>query len=76
MAHRRGLLAIVLLAACLHVWAISRTLLPAQDGLKFIRVARQFQIDPWEDVVRGADVHPLYPALVATAEPIVALFAG
>ena len=76
MAHYRSLLAITLLAASLHIWAISRTLLPAQDGLKFIRVARQFQTDPWEDVVRGSDVHPLYPALIAITEPFVARFAG
>jgi Dolichyl-phosphate-mannose-protein mannosyltransferase len=76
MAHYRSLLAIVLLAAGLHAWAISRTLLPAQDGLKFIRVAREFQADPWGDVIRSADVHPLYPALIAAAEPIVARFAG
>jgi len=74
MTHRRSLLAIALLAACLHAWFIARTLLPAQDGLKFIRVAKQFQASPWSDVVRGADVHPLYPALVAATEPAVALF--
>ncbi len=76
MAHCRSLLAIAVLAASLHAWAVSRTLLPAQDGLKFIRVARQFQLDPWDVVIRGADVHPLYPALIAAAEPIVARIAG
>ena len=50
---RRSLLAIVLLAAALHAVGIARTTLPAQDGLKFIRVARQFQDRPWADVVRG-----------------------
>ena len=74
MAQFRSLLALVLLATSLHVWSISRTLLPAQDGLKFIRVAQEFQSSSWWDAVRGADIHPLYPALVATAEPIVALF--
>ena len=54
-----------LLAAVLHAISIARTLLPAQDGLKFIRIARQFQIDPWPDVVRDTDQHPLYPALIA-----------
>lgn len=76
MAHRRSLIAIVLLAACLHTIGIARTLLPAQDGLKLIRFARQFQNDPWADVVRGADVHPLYPALVAIVEPVVAQAIG
>ncbi len=76
MAHRRSLLAIALLAACLHAVAIARTLLPAQDGLKLIRFARQFQNQPWSDAVRGADVHPLYPALVALVEPPVATLIG
>jgi 4-amino-4-deoxy-L-arabinose transferase-like glycosyltransferase len=76
MAGRRFLLTIVLLAAFLHAIAIARSLLPAQDGLKFIRIARQFQINPWPDVVRGSDQHPLYPALIAAVEPVIAIFAG
>ncbi len=76
MARRRSLLAILLLAMSLHVWFIARTLLPAQDGLKFIRVARQFQTDTWTDVIRGTDVHPLYPSLVAIVEPVVTTFTG
>ncbi|QEH37360.1 hypothetical protein OJF2_59500 [Aquisphaera giovannonii] len=76
MAGRRPLFAIILAAAALHAIAITRSTLPAQDGLKFIRVARQFQVDAWPDVVRGADVHPLYPALVAAAEPIIASCIG
>jgi hypothetical protein len=76
VADRRSLLAIVLLAASLHAIGIARTLLPAQDGLKLIRFARQFQRDPWCDVIRGADVHPLYPALVAMVEPAVSISIG
>src|SRR5262249_19357847 len=74
MARGRSLFAIVVVAATLHLMLIARTLLPAQDGLKYIRVARQFQVDPWCDVIRGSDSHPLYPALVALAEPGIALF--
>lgn len=76
MAQRRGLLVIVLVAAVLHGVGIARTLLPAQDGLKLIRFARQFQDGPWFEAVRGADVHPLYPALIAAAEPIVSAVHG
>ena len=76
MSRRRSLIAIVLLAAALHAVGIARSILPAQDGLKFIRVARSFQVLPWTDVVRSTDQHPLYPALVALAEPCVALFNG
>ena len=76
MAGRHSLLAVVLFAAVLHVIVVTQTILPAQDGLKFIRIARQFQTQPWSDVVRGSDSHPLYPALIAAAEPLVARFAG
>ncbi|WP_165228024.1 glycosyltransferase family 39 protein [Aquisphaera insulae] len=76
MAGRRPLFAIILVAAGLHALAIARSPLPAQDGLKFIRVARQFQVDSWPDAVRGADVHPLYPALIAATEPVVSRMIG
>jgi hypothetical protein len=76
MAHRRSLLAIIVLAASLHAVGIARTLLPAQDGLKLIHFARQFQTQPWADVVRNADVHPLYPALVAMTEPLLSWWIG
>ncbi len=73
---RRCLFAIAGLAFALHGLGISRGLVPAQDGLKFIRFARDFQRQPWDDVVRGSDQHPLYSALIALAEPPVALALG
>lgn len=73
---RRRLACVVLLAAALHAVGIARTLLPAQDGLKFLRVARQFHNQPWDDVVRSSDQHPLYPALVALAQPGAAAVLG
>ncbi len=76
MAERRRLLAVVLLAITLHGVGIARSSLPAQDGLKFIRVARQFQTEPWADTIRGTDQHPLYPALIAVVEPFVELLNG
>jgi hypothetical protein len=76
MAGRFSLHAVVLFAVVLHATAISQTTLPAQDGLKFIRIAHEFQKQQWADVVRGADSHPLYPALIALAEPLVVPFTG
>lgn len=76
MAGRRFLVAAVVLSAVLHGLSIARSRVPAQDGLKFIAVARQFQTDSWPDVVRDTDQHPLYPALVAAVEPAVAFFTG
>jgi hypothetical protein len=74
MASRRGLVGVIVLAAALHAWGMARATLPAQDGLIFIRVARAFHQRPWAEVVRGTDRHPLYPALIALAQPIVAKF--
>jgi len=76
MADRRWLIAVALFALLLHGLAIAHTVLPAQDGLKYIGVARAFQVQPWDQVVRGTDLHPLYPGLVAVVEPMVALFLG
>ncbi len=76
MSSRRWFFAVVGLSATLHVVGMIRTPLPAQDGLKFLRFAGQFQVQPWAEVVRGADQHPLYPAMVALAEPVTALVAG
>ena len=73
MAGLRPLFAIIVLASALHVLGIARSALPAQDGLKFLRIARAFQTQPWSDVVRSSDQHPLYPALVAVIEPVVSL---
>jgi 4-amino-4-deoxy-L-arabinose transferase-like glycosyltransferase len=76
MAGRRWLLAVVFLAVALHGIGIARSTLPAQDGLKFIKVAREFQRGSWWDAIRGTDQHPLYPALVAAVEPLIALLKG
>jgi 4-amino-4-deoxy-L-arabinose transferase-like glycosyltransferase len=76
MPGRRFLLAVILAAGALHGISIARSLLPAQDGLKFIRVARQFQEDSWPSVVRETDQHPLYPALIAALEPAIRMLAG
>jgi hypothetical protein len=72
----RGLRPVLLLAAALHVAGMARSPLPAQDGLKFIRIARAFQAQPWLDVIRASDQHPLYPAAIAAAEPVVAAVIG
>ncbi|AMV39833.1 glycosyltransferase family 39 protein [Planctomyces sp. SH-PL62] len=76
MAHRRWFIGILTFAALLHVAAIHRTLVPAQDGLKFLAAARRFQSDPWIDVIKGTDQHPLYPALIAAVEPVSAALLG
>jgi hypothetical protein len=76
MSQRRNLWAVVALAATLHLAGMARSPLPAQDGLKFIRVAREFQTGPWIAAVRGSDAHPLYPALIALAEPVIRPFTG
>lgn len=68
---RRPFAIIIVLAIGLHTLGVARAILPAQDGLKYIRVAKSFQTQPWSDVVRASDQHPLYPALIALVEPVV-----
>ena len=75
-AARRPLTIIVALATALHAFGIARAILPAQDGLKYIKVAKAFQTQPWSDVVRASDQHPLYPALIALLEPLVQSLQG
>lgn len=67
-----GLAAIATLGAGLHTAAIGRTLLPAQDGLKFIRAARDCQERGWLASLRATDQHPLYPLMIAEAQPVIA----
>ncbi len=76
MSSRRWLVAVAVLSAVLHGLGMARTPLPAQDGLKFLRVAREFQAQPALDVIRSSDQHPLYPAAIALAEPPLALVLG
>src|SRR5262245_2477262 len=73
---RRSLIGVVALAALLHTIGIAQSVLPAQDGLKFLRFARQFQNQPWVDAIRIADQHPLYPASIALVQPLVAFVLG
>ncbi|ADV61417.1 hypothetical protein Isop_0827 [Isosphaera pallida ATCC 43644] len=53
-----------------HLIGLARTPLPAPDGLVYLRVARDFQTQPWYHVVQDTDRHPLYPALVALLQPL------
>ncbi len=76
MSSRRWLFAVAALSAILHGVGMARTPLPAQDGLKFLRVAREFQSQPTLDVIRGSDQHPLYSLAIALAEPPLALILG
>ena len=76
MIGRRPLWALFGFAIVLHALGMVRNPLPSQDGLKFIRIAREFSTQPWLDVVRDADQHPLYPALIAAAHPIARAVVG
>lgn len=76
MSHARWPWAAITLACLLQIAGIARTQLPGHDGLKILRTAAQFQTQPWLTVIRGSDRHPLYPMLVALAEPVVAAVRG
>jgi hypothetical protein len=67
---RREWLLLFAAAVLLQGFGLWRAVLPAQDGLKFLRVARDFQNRPFAAAVRGSDQHPLYPLCVAAVEPL------
>jgi hypothetical protein len=67
---RLALAAIAAFAAAMHAVAIAQTLVPAQDGLKFIRVAKSFRDAGPVAAIRATDQHPLYPAAICLAQPI------
>ncbi len=62
------------IALSAHVAAASRANIPSQDGIKFIAIAREFGLQPAWDVIRSADQHPAYPALVAIAHTLAGSF--
>lgn len=72
----RDLYRVMLLGVCLHLLGMARSPLPAQDGLKFIRIAREFRSQPILDVIRSSDQHPLYPAAIACLEPLTRCLTG
>ena len=76
MGMGRPLYWILALATVLHAIDLGQSFLPAQDGLKFLRVARAFHHQPWADVVRASDQHPLYPVVVASLEPVLRVVLG
>lgn len=76
MGGRRAFGAIIVAAISLHLWGSFQAILPAQDGLKYLRAARMFQRRGIIEAVRGDDQHPLYPALIALVEPGLRLVFG
>lgn len=73
---RRWLPGVVALTLALHAAGMVRSDPPAQDGLKFLRIARQFQSEPWLETIRGSDQHPLYSVLTAMVQPLCATAIG
>ncbi|MBI1323955.1 hypothetical protein GC170_12330 [bacterium] len=72
--NRKMLTFLATIALAAHVAAASRANMPSQDGIKFISIARDFGLQPTWDVIRSADQHPAYPALVAVAHAVVGSF--
>ena len=74
--NRREAILLTALTVALHLLGMSRSPLPAQDGLKYLRTARALQTRPFADAVRGSDQHPLYAIGIASAEPALRQFLG
>lgn len=67
---------VFMLGVCLPLVGMARSSVPAQDGIKFLRVAREFQHQPFAQVVRSSDQHPLYSYAISRVEPVCSALLG
>lgn len=67
-----SLLAVLLfLAVGIHAWLLAHTEVAARDSIGYIRFALKLQEEPWRNVVRSAEQHPLYPfCVLAVSLPV------
>src|SRR6266545_4534264 len=73
----RLLLVLLLLATGLRAWLLCHTEVAARDSIGFIRLAWQFEHQPWLGVLRQAEQHPGYPlAVLAMSLPVRAVLAS
>lgn len=73
----RCLLLLLALAVGLRAWTIPHTVVPARDGIGFIRYAWQLEHRPWLDVLRASHHPPGYPlSILAISLPLRYLIAG
>lgn len=62
---------LLLLAGGIHAWMVGHTLVPARDGIGYIRYALHLEALPWTEVLPKAEQHPLYPlTLLAMSYPV------
>jgi hypothetical protein len=62
--HAIILAALLALSAAVQTYCICRAVVPAQDAVRYVRVAQAMERDGLIEVVRRSDGHPLYPALI------------
>jgi hypothetical protein len=66
-----SLVVLLLLAAGVRTWLFCHTEVAARDSIGFIRIAWQFEHQPWKKVLKGAEQHPGYPLLLlAVSKPV------
>ena len=52
---------------------LARNTMPAQDGISFIRIARDFSQTPLPTAIQRSSQHPLYPWLVSVTQRVLFL---
>jgi hypothetical protein len=74
MAMKRPAIHIALLlaaSALLQAWIVSRAVTPAQDAVRYARIAQAMARDGWLATVRDEPEHPLFPTLVLAADGLL-----
>jgi len=56
-----ALLSIVTAYCAVQAWLIATSVMPADDGVRYMRQAIRLESEPWRDVFRGSEDHPGFP---------------
>jgi hypothetical protein len=65
--HLRWLLLLLLLAAGMRAWQLTHTEVATRDSIAYIGFAWRLQNEPWTEVLRSCEHHPVYPVLIHLA---------
>jgi hypothetical protein len=70
------ILLLLLAGAGVKAWLVRHTVVLARDGIGYIRFAASLREEPWADVLRRTQQHPLYPISILAVAPAVEAWQG
>ena len=71
--HALRIMLLMVFVLTVQGWMLARNMMPAQDGINFIRIARNFSQTPLPTAIQSSSQHPLYPWLVSVTQRVLFL---